>query len=32
MAKRGKEKIENEFTSRKTVENFIKYFESVIKS
>jgi len=32
MAKRGKEKIENEFSSRKTVENFIKYFESIIKS
>jgi len=32
MSKRGKEKIQNEFSSRRTVENYIKYFESIIKS
>ena len=32
MSKRGKEKIQNEFSSTKTVENYIKYFKSLIKS
>ena len=32
MSQRCKEKIQNEFSSGRTVENYIKYFESLIKS
>ncbi|MDH5765551.1 MAG: glycosyltransferase family 4 protein [Gammaproteobacteria bacterium] len=32
MSERCKEKIHSEFSSKKTVENYIKYFESMIKA
>ncbi len=32
MSKRCKEKLQGEFSSRRTVENYIKYFESLIGS